>query len=235
MCLPFALNPATIAGMLASAGGALINSRINNQAITEQNRQNEIARTREDQQAEAERIRQLEFERQQAASVAQALTKVDPGKKAAEIEAEVPETEIANIADSYTVPVLQGQVGSSDSAKSIGRIISGETDKLRGILTAASTLNEQDKHSGSIMDALMRMSSDVQTVGSWRQGSLNASRLETSVPAAEVTRSPSPIGDILMLGGQALTGRAASNAAEAGFEPKPIFKAGSIFGRPVRG
>lgn len=209
MCVP-GLDPITIASIAASGAGALVNRNIQNQYVAEQNNQNKIQMMREAEATEAERQRQLALEQEQARAVTDALLKTNPGRTAETTAAAAPASETAAIPNDYAVPVLQGQVGDSESAASIGEIIKASTDKLRRVLTGASILTEQDTALRGVSDDLIRMSGDIQTIGSRRQGSLNASAKERSVPAATVERNMTPIGDLLMLGGQAAAGRSAS-------------------------
>lgn len=221
MCIP-GLDPITLAGIAASGAGALMNRKMQNAGIAETNNQNQIAMEREKRATEDERVRQAAFEKTQADAVTKALFEVDPANAAKEIEAAAPTSEIAMIADDYTVPKLQGQLSDGVTAERIGEIISGSTDKLRKVLTAASTLSQQGTRLQGNQDELTRLGSENQTTGSFRQGSLNASQKEKSVPAAEVTPSSSPLGDILMLFGQGVAGkRASKNVMNSKVPPSP--------------
>ena len=70
------------------------------------------------------------------------------------------------------------------------------------------------------------MGSNVATVGSNRQGSLNTSLFETNIPTPIVTPSDSLIGDLLLLGGMGLGGVAGKSVGASGATP---FNIGSIF------
>ena len=201
MCIP-GLDPITLAALAASAGGAAINRSTQNQAADEQNRQNRMVMEQERAASQAESDRQRQFELAQASAAAKALFDVDPAATAQEVAAAAPVSETANIAADYTVPVLQGQITDGESAKGIGEIITGATERLRKVLGSAASLTEMAKRSAGNNDAILGMQRDIQNIGGARQGSLNASRLETSIPAATVRASESPLGDILMAGGQ---------------------------------
>jgi hypothetical protein len=213
MCVP-GLDPITLAGIAASGAGALMNRNMQNDAVDETNRQNRIAMDIERKATEDERARQMALERQQADQVAKALFEVDPTKTAAEIEEAAPTSEIATIADDYIVPKLQGQLSDGVTAERIGEIITGSTEKLRKVLTAASVLSQQGVATRGNQDELVRLGSENATTGSFRQGSLNASQKEKSIPAAEVTASSSPLGDLIMLAGQGIAGKRASKTAQ---------------------
>jgi hypothetical protein len=132
-------------------------------------------------------------------------------------------SETANIAADYTVPVLQGQITDGESAKGIGEIITGATERLRKVLGSAASLTEMAKQGAGNGDAISGMQRVIQNIGSSRQGSLNASRLETNVPAATVTANESPLGDILMAGGQIGAGLRGQKIGAAGGK-KPFGK-----------
>jgi hypothetical protein len=200
MCIP-GLDPITLAALAASAGGAAINRSAQNQAADEQNRQNKIVMDQERAAAQAESDRQRQFELAQASAATKALFDVDPTATAQEVAAAAPVSETANIADDYAVPVLQGQITDGESAQGIGEIITGATARLRKVLGSAASLTEMAKRSAGNNDAILGMQRGIQNIGGARQGSLNASRLETNIPAATVTANQSPLGDILMAGG----------------------------------
>lgn len=221
MCVP-GLDPITIASIAASGAGALYNRNVQNEYVAETNNQNKIQMAREAEATEAERQRQLALEQQQAQAVTEAILRADPGRTAEKVAIGAPASEVAAIPDDYSAPVLQGQVGDSDSAATIGEIIKASTDRLRKVLTSASVLTDQDTALRGVGDDLIRMSGNIQTIGSNRQGSLNASAKERSIPAATVERNMTPIGDLLMLGGQAVAGRTASG--------QPLLKKKNVFG-----
>jgi hypothetical protein len=222
MCIP-GLDPITLATVAASAGGALMNRNTQNQAADEQNQQNQVAMEQERAAAQAESDRQRQFELAQASAAARALFEVDPTATAQEVAAAAPMSETANIAADYTVPVLQGQITDGESAKGIGEIITGATERLRKVLGSAASLTEMAKQGAGNGDAISGMQRVIQNIGSSRQGSLNASRLETNVPAATVTANESPLGDILMAGGQIGAGLRGQKIGAAGGK-KPFGK-----------
>ena len=213
MCVP-GLDPVTLMSVAASAGGAFINNRMQNQAISEQNRQNRIAMDRERQNREAETVRQRDWEGQQAEAAMRALTDADPARVAEESQrmVDAPDNRTVAAADEYNVPSLQGQVQNEDVNESIGSTIAGQTARTREMLRAAALMQAQGVQANDIAQSLFGMGSDVANIGSNRRGSINVGRMETSVPAATVTRSNSPLGDLLMVGGQAMAGRAGQRA-----------------------
>ena len=219
MCIP-GVDPLTAAMVAATAGGALYNADTQQNAIEEQNRQNRDAMEMERAARLAEAERQQDLEALQLEAVSRALVEVDPAQSTAQVEDVAgPASEIATSADLYNLPALQGQLTEGAAPSSIGRIVSQALDKTRGILGAQSILSGQNTERLASQDALVRMAGDVQNTGSLRQGSLNASRRETFVPAAQVTPSSSPLGDILMLGGVLGSGRAGRAAAKRAFAP----------------
>lgn len=98
-------------------------------------------------------------------------------------------------------------------------------------------MSGQGTATARIGDLIGRSGSEIQTIGSKRRGSLGASQLETAIPAAEVTKSKSMLGDILMLAGQAGAGYGGQAAGYAGTPlytnpfakpPLPITSVGDI-------
>jgi hypothetical protein len=219
MCVP-GLDPLTLAGVAASVGGSVMNNRAQNQAISEQNRQNQAAMIREREAREAETGRQREFELAQAESVTRALSEADPVRTATESQRMVdePSNQVVAAADDYNVPTLQGQVQNADVNENIGQTIAGQTARTREMLRSAALLQAQGVQNNQIANALFGMGSDVANIGSNRRGSIGVAQLETRIPAATVTRSSSPIGDLLMLGGQSLAG---FGGQKAGFGATP--------------
>jgi hypothetical protein len=217
------INPLTIAGIAASAGGAALNARMQNQAITEQNRQNQMALARERTARDAEVARQRAFELGQADLVTRALADAAPQQvqEQATQAAADPTNPVTLAQSEYNVPTLSGQIENQDVSEVVGRTLSDAAQRTRQMLTAAAIMGGQDRALTGANFGLGRMGSELQTIGSNRAGSMGASRLETSVPAATVTRSTSPIGDLLMLGGMALSGQAGQGlgAARAGGQP----------------
>jgi hypothetical protein len=229
MCIP-GLDPMSLLGLAGSVGGSLINAQIQRQAIDEQNRQNRTAMERERTARTQEVDRQRQWESSQAEEVTRALGDASPQTIARETERQVeePENRILAAADQYNVPTLQGQVQNQDV--DIGGIVSGQAARTRDLLRAAATLQGQASSFNNAGQGLFDMSGMLANLGSERRGSMNASRLETSVPAAEVTPSHSPIGDLLMLGGQALAGRGGQSAGARGIS---AYRPGSTIGQPL--
>lgn len=230
MCIP-GLDPVTLAGILASVGGSAINANIQNDAIAAQNAQNQRTMDMERTAAEAERNRQRDFEASQAEAATRALFEADGGEIAENVEAEAsaPTNEIANVPDDYNTTTLQGQVQDGVVSGQIGKIIEDALTGTRGVLKGQATISGQNSAFMNLRDKLMEMSSQIQNVGQARRGSLMASQLETSIPAATVTPSDSPIGDLLMLGGQALAGYGGQRVGARA----PASRPNGIFGTPI--
>jgi len=214
MCTGF--EPAMLIGPALGGLGSLVNSNIQRQQIAEQNRQNQIAMQREGAAREAETQRQLGWENEQAAAAAAALTQADPVRSALAAQATVAAPDNATVAmtDDYNVPALQGQTSNEDVGASIGRAITGQTARTRDMLRSAAMLQAQGGQMNNVAQSLFDMGSAVANTGSNRRGSMNAAQLETNVPVAQVTRSNSPIGDLLMLGGSALSGIGGQRAGQ---------------------
>lgn len=238
------MAPWLVAALL-SGGGALLNYKIQNDAIKAQNAENQRAMAIEAANREAERTRQLAMEKLQAQEVARALTGADPAQRAAEIEAqaEAPDNEFVHSAETYNIPTLQGQKGGTAVSGDIGRLVASALARTKDMLKAQSILSAQGVGAQGVQDDLMRMGSDISTIGGHRQGSMNVSRMETSIPAARVTPSSSPIGDLLMLGGQLYGGFGGFGGFGGGpmVAPgtvgmvTPQAAAGSIFAAPSSG
>lgn len=218
-----------ILAIAATAGGSLINNKIQNDAISEQNQQNRIAMERERAAREAESLRQAQMEADQADLVTKALFEASPDKveEKAEAAVEAPDNAIMQAADEYNVPTLTGQVENQDVNESIGATIANAASRTKGMLRNAALLAGQSGAMNDAMQALGRMGSEIQTIGSNRRNSSRVAGMETSVPAAQVSRSNSMIGDLLMLGGQAAGGIIGNKAGQAGAR-KP-FDLGAIF------
>lgn len=236
------MNPMLIAALL-TGGGSLLNWKIQNDAVKAQNAENQKAMAMERAAREAERMRQLDMEKMQAAEVAKALTKADPAEMASKIEAEAeaPDNEFVASADMYNVPTLGGQKADSVVAGDIGKLVADALDRTKGMLKAQSVLSSQGTGIQGTQDALVRMASEIGTTASNRQGSANVARMETSIPAATVTPSSSPIGDLMMLGGMLYGGLGGFGAGKPLMAPgtramvTPGMAAGNIFGAPLTG
>jgi len=222
------LEPLALAGLAASVGGSIYNSNIQNNAIKEQNRQNQMALEMERQARDEEMRRQREFEQQQTDEVTNAMFEANP-EQVAQIAVEVadsPETPINQALDTFNTTELAGQVQNEDVQESIGTTIANQAEQTRRLLRNAALLYGQHGALADAETALGRMGSEVATAGSNRQGSLGVSMFETNVPTPVVTPSDSIIGDLLMLGGQGIAGMAGKSVGSVGGTP---FGIGSIF------
>lgn len=223
MCVP-GLDPISLAAIAASGAGAAYNANVNNQYVDAMNAQNNQSMIREGQAAAEERTRQAQFEADQTAQVMNTLFQVAPEKvqtDAADVASD-PHTSYVTAADEYNLGRLDGQVHNDNVTKVIGQTVGDAARETRGILSAAATLAGQSDSFAQSGDALGRMGSELQTLGGFRSGSMNASQLETSIPAAQVTKSYSPIGDLLMLGGTGLAGHAGNLAGLGGATSQPL-------------
>ena len=189
----------------ASGGGALINSNIQNQAIAETNNQNKIRMNIERDARNEESARQSAMEATSAEQVTQALLGANPEDVVAKVAAQAadPTNQIVQSAEMHNTPVLQGQVQNADVTGAINEKVSGRLAKTKEMLKNMAIMSGQGTSTANIGDLIGRSGSEIQTIGSNRRGSLAASQLETSIPAAEVTKSKSMLGDLLMLAGAA--------------------------------
>jgi hypothetical protein len=201
------MAPWLLAGLL-TGGGALINNRIQNDAINEQNRQNQRAIQIERTAREAERARQAVMEQLQADQVAKALMAAAPQnvRQAAETAAADPGNEIVQSAEDYNIPALQGQRSEGEVAGNISRLVQDRLKQTREMLTAQAILTAQGTAMQGSQDAITRMGGEISTTGGNRSRSMGVAQMEGSVPAAEVTKSDNPLGDLMILAGKAYGG-----------------------------
>ncbi len=213
---------------MAVGGG--INAKINNEATSRQNQENQLSMDISRNARVAEDERQRAWELQQSTSAGDALNTADPAVRAEEVAAAVadPTNEFANVAQDYNVPTLQGQIQGGSTAEAIGRIVNDALKRTKGMLTSASTLTSQGESANKVALAIGRMGGEIANVGSNRQGSINVANLETSLPAATVTPNASMIGDLLMLGGQLGAGVAGKSVGTQPLKARGI--SGPLFG-----
>lgn len=215
-----------IAGLVASMGGAAINSNIQNNAIAETNNQNKIRMDIERKARNDESARQTAMEATSAEEVTKALLGANPESIAAEVEEQAsdPTNQIVQSAEIHNTPTLQGQVENQDVTSAIDEKVSGRMGRTKEMLKNMAILSGQGTSMSRVGDLIGRSGSEIQTIGSNRRGSLAASQLETNIPAAEVTKSKSLLGDILMLGGNAAAGFGGQTSGAAG---------GQLFSNPL--
>jgi hypothetical protein len=210
--------PIWLAAAALTGAGSLINNRIQNDAINEQNKQNQRAVDMQRRAADAERQRQLVMERLQADEVAKALMTAAPAnvRQMAAAEAADPANETVRSAEEYNVPVLQGQRSDGEVAGNIGQIVQDRLKQTREMLTAQALLTAQGTGMQAGQDGITRMGSEISTVAGNRNRSLGVSQMEANVSPAEVTKSDSPLGDLMILGGKAY---GAANGSMANLPP----------------
>lgn len=155
-----------------------------------QNRENQQAAEQAAAARSQEAARQLEFERQQADEVAKALTKANPETAllTAQAVAEAPSNDIARPAYNEAVidPVHNQVVAQAAAPREAERRAS--TQERLNAMALLSALDGQFAQTG---DAIQRAGSEIQTLGGYRQGSLNANAAETAFRPATVTTLPS--------------------------------------------
>jgi len=220
------LDPLTLAliagGTAASAGGAMINQNIQNDAIAAQNEQNRIAAQQANQAANQEQVRQRAYEEEQVAEVAEALTKANPAKALVRIRKEARASPVASDASYNATPKAPVEnKGIERHAKKTEAAHGKRTDK---ITEALALLTQMGVDQAGVSDTIQQSGSDISTIGGFRRGSLDASGLETSIPAATVTPSDSMLGDLLMLGGGLAGGIGGTRMGGAGVNLADIFR-----------
>lgn len=228
------MAPWIIAALL-SGGGALVNNKIQNDAIRAQNQQNQRAVAMQAEARSAERSRQSVMERLQADEVARALMQASPDqvRQTAEAEAADPGNEIVRSAAEYNIPTLQGQRADGEVAGGIGRIVQDRLKQTRDMLAAQAILTAQGTAMQGSQDAITRMGADISTIGGNRARSAGVARMEGSVPAAEVTKSDSPLGDLMILGGKVFGAANGSMANMPQGIQQGAQRLGQMFGRPL--
>ena len=189
----------------AAGGGAAINTSTQNKAIAEANNQNRIRMDIERKARNEEVARQAGMEATSAEQVTQALLGADPAGVAETVAAQAadPMNQIVQSAAIHNVPALQGQVQNVDVTAAIDEKVSGRLARTKEMLKNMAILSGQGTATAGIGDLIGRSGSEIQTIGSKRRGSLGASQLETAIPAADVTKSKSMLGDLLMMAGAA--------------------------------
>ena len=244
MCVP-GLDPVTLGIMAASAGvsalGANQNAQAQNDMIAEQNRQNQMAVRDVAMARDQEWDRQRAYEKEQAKSVAEALTTADPQKALlrAQAVATGPENPIveANDFDEPHDAGIENKHIEKQTAKGTAKSLS-DTQKM---VQALATLAAMNSDMGMVGNKIRAEGSEISSVNTKRQGSLNANALETRYAPAEVTMADDMTGDLLMLGGQALGTFAGARAGEGkgigeiiaprrpGRIPRPIYSSGGLY------
>lgn len=231
----------TLLSAALPAVGALYNARMQQQYIDARNAEQQKAMAMEAQARQAEDARQRQMEQVQAQRVTDALMRAEPeqgAEQVREVAVEQP-NEIRDAADTYNLTRLPGQRGSTEVSDMIARTVGEERERARGIMENRALLTGQDNWLQSLQDELVRMAGDISNEGSFRQESLGVSRMETNVPAAQVTPSASPWGDLMMLGGQALAGHIGQlrgyNTKPGGWTRGARNAAGAVYGVPFIG
>ncbi len=240
MALASAAAPAmaaAIPGTAMAAAGALYNNKLQNDAIRRQNEETQRVIEMQRSAQEAERARQDVWADQQSSRAMSALDMVNPTATAGRIDERVaaPDNAIVNAADNYALPTLQGQITDSPTGKQIGQSVEQAVSRATDLLKAYSTLSEGRTTMGENQDELVRMGTENALTGSARQNSAAIAGQEAMLPVPTVTPGSSILGDLLLLGGQALAGVGAKTVAGrapgmgAGVTPLPA-NSSSIFG-----
>jgi hypothetical protein len=155
-----------LATLAATAGGTALNAKMQNDAIAEQNRQNQRALEMERVARAAEADRQMEFERQQAELVTQALFDAAPERivEAGNKVAEAPQAPVNAAVDEFSADDMAGSVQNTDVRDTIGSIIAKKTAQTRELLRNAATLSGQFDGLAEAAPSLGGMGSEIATI-----------------------------------------------------------------------
>lgn len=194
-------DPLTAAAVAATAGGSFINRQQQNAAIQAQNRANDEAVNVARALQEAERGRQAEMEGEQRRAVMDALPKVDPAKRLAEARSRAETSGVARAADAAAPRLDAG--GRRDADREVAAEVNQSTARARKQIEAMAMLSALGLTGAAGGRAMGAAGQDVADLASRRRGSARVGLLETRVPAPVVRPNDSPIGDLLIMGGQA--------------------------------
>lgn len=228
---------ASLPGIGIGAAGALYNNQIQNAAVDRQNEETQRVIEMERLSREAETLRQNQWADQQSGRTMDALAVVNPTATAGRISERVaaPDNAIVNAADNYALPTLQGQITDSPTGEAIGQSVADAVSRASDLLKAYSTLSEGRVTMGENQDELVRMGTENANTASFRNASAAIAGNEAMMPIPTVTPSSSILGDLLLLGGQAVAGgmgKAAGARVPVPTAPVPMDMA-SIFGQPL--
>lgn len=221
-----------LASLAASGAGSLYNASAQNKAIEANNRAQREQQAIQIRERDAEGVRQRAMEAEQAEAVTRALFEAAPEKIAATAQAEAvdPSNPIIAAAEEYNVPTLAGQVENRDVNETMGATINRALARTKEVLKNSAILTGQGTGFQGAEDALGRMGSEIGTIGSNRRASSGVANYAASAPAAQVTQSTNPLGDLLMLGGQLGAVQYGLNrGVEGGTQP---FDIGALFKKP---
>jgi len=206
MCNPAAA--VAVASVVASVAGTTINQRNQNQAIEAQNKANREAVQASTQAADQERVRQKKLEDESTASLQRAL---QGSAEVAEGTGREEETTAALTAQNeavrpeLTASALPGQIsGDTELAQIITGQIGESAERTNTQLQGLNTLAGLQSAFGGLSDLFQGTGGAIGTTNSNRRASLGVSGLETGVSPALARPSNSPVGDLFLLGGQAL-------------------------------
>lgn len=190
-----------------TAAGSMYNNSTQNKAIAAQNHQNNLAAAQSRSAIDAEDARQRAMEEEQFAAVRATTDASDPAALAERVmeRANSDSNEFTQI-DDYNGGDLQGQTSTGEISDSIGKMVGDAVARTKDMLKSQSVLSGQGAGMSGTQDGIVRLRDDVSNVGSDRRRSASVGRLEAQVTPATVTKSDSPLGDILMLAGTALGG-----------------------------
>lgn len=230
MCDPMTI---AIASTAATAGGTMLNRRTENQAIKAQNKANLEARRAEIDARNEEQQRQDRFADQQAAAVMDTLKVADPGTKVAEVQKIAETSPVAQQRDMLQdAPVPQAGVDREVAAG-----VNQSVQSARKRIEAMAKLAAFGGTMAGVGDTMQGAGDQIANVNSFRRGSMDVSGLERSIPAPMISPSQSPMGDLLIAGGQIGSVYGGSMAGQAGTDPfaTSLEKLKGLWGRSAGG
>lgn len=197
MCDPVAIVAG--AGALLSAGGQFYNSRSQAKAIARQQQADQDARDRSRLAQDAERMRQLRLEERSFAEQQRGVEQATPEALTAETntEAAVRGDEAVAGLDDFTVSRLSGQSLDTDVGRAIGATVNAAAKTAQDRLRALARLGAGSAAFGNLGDTIQAGNARIGTINSGRRASAGVAQQEMNIPAARVTPSSSPLGDIL--------------------------------------
>jgi hypothetical protein len=206
------------AGTAASTGGAMMNANSQNRAIEETNQQNRKAQEINAQARQQEAERQRVMEEQQAADVAKALFEADPAAALlrAQDTVRAPTNEITQAAAAYNEDPAPQRIENASvnaAAKPYQKESRARTNTVAEAIAMLSAIGGEFSGANNQID---RAGGRISTTGVNRRASAGVAQREAGIPAADVTAGDSPIGDILILGGQLASGIGGQRAGRAG-------------------
>lgn len=194
-------DPLLIGSIVATTAGSAINANAQNRAAEAQIKANNDAQAAAIEAREAERKRQAALDDESFAEVRSAIEDVDPGARAELVaeEAADPTDSVQEAATRYA-PLPRSTTDTGEVLGDAGKL-RDKADTTKAMIDALAVLNRQGVGSQGISDRFGRFRSNLATQGDEARRSMRVADYEAAVPAATVTPSNSPFGDILQVAG----------------------------------